>query len=111
MAQSDQESFRNPVTPNSIQVFHHVLKTVLKIDEDVVVSSSKWMEYWGYNKFTDLCGDFPFVLNHIDDFSDYRVDGLKCALKFGTMNKLRWFISWMSTRMKDPHNSAPHSHY
>ena len=29
------------------------------------------------------------------------MDGLKCALKFGSMNKLMWFISWMSTRMKD----------
>ena len=42
-----------------------------------------------------------FELNHILDFSDYRVDGPQCALKFGTMNKLRGFISWMSTRMKN----------
>ena len=84
-----------------MQVFHHVLKTVLNVDEDEVVSFSKWMEYRGYNNFTDLCGDFQFKLNHIYDFSDYRVDGQECALKFGTMNKLRWFISWMSTRMKE----------
>ena len=34
-----------------------------------------------------------FELNHVHDFSDYRVDGQNCLLKFGTMNKLRWFVN------------------
>ena len=93
--ESIQESNEDSIIPNSIQVF---LNTVLKIDEAEVVLFSKWM---GYNNFTDLCGDFNFELNHINDFSDYRVDGVICALKFGMMNKLWWFISWTSTRIKD----------
>ena len=59
------------------------------------------MAYKGYDNFTDRCVDFHPELNHIHDFTDYRVDGQKCALKTGTMNKLMLFISWMSTRMKD----------
>ena len=59
------------------------------------------MEYRGYDNFTDLCGDFLFELNHTLYFSDYRVDGQNCALKFGIMNKLKLFISWMSTRMRE----------
>ena len=70
-------------------------------NEGEIESFSKWMTYRGYENFTDLCVDFHHELDHIHDFSDYRVDGMKCALKFGTMNKLRLFISWMSTRMKD----------
>ena len=58
------------------------------------------MTYRGYENFTDLCVDFHQDMDNIHDFRDYRVDGMKCALKFGTMNKLRLFISWMSTRMK-----------
>ena len=57
------------------------------------------MEYRGSKNFTNLCIHIDLELNHINDFNDYRLDGLKCALKFGTMNKLRWFIHWMSTRM------------
>ena len=29
------------------------------------------------------------------------MDGQHCALKFATMNKMKLFISWMSTRMKN----------
>ena len=69
---SIQESNEDSNKPNSMQVFHHVLNNVLKIDEDEVVSFSKWMEYRSYNNFTDLCVDFHLELDHIHDFSDYR---------------------------------------
>ena len=42
----------------------------------------------GYEAFTDLCVYFYYMLDHIHDYSEYRVDGLKCALKFGAMFKL-----------------------
>ena len=85
-----------------MEVYHYVLSKVMDIkNEDEIESFSKWMIYRGYENFTDLYVDFHHELDHIHDFSDYRVDGLECALKFGTMNKLRLFISWMSTRMKD----------
>ena len=42
MAQSDQEasqeSNEDSFIPSAMQVFHHVLKTILNIDEDEVVS-------------------------------------------------------------------------
>ena len=59
------------------------------------------MTYRGYKNFAGLYVDFHHELDHIQDFSDCRVDGLKCVLKFGTMSKLKLLISCMSTRMKD----------
>ena len=55
----------------------------------------------GYNSITDQCVDLLLELNHIHDFSNYIVDGQYCALKSGTTLKLRLFIKWMSTGMKD----------
>ena len=106
MAQSDnksiQESKEDSTIPNSMEVYHHVLNKLMDIkNEDEIESFSKWMIYRGYENFTDLCVDFHHELDHIHDLSDYRVDGLKFVLKSGTINKLRLFISWMSTRMKD----------
>ena len=105
MAQSDygsiQDSKEDSTSPKSMEVHHHALNEVMDItNKDDTESFSKWMTYRGYENFVDLCVDFHQELDNIHDFSDYRVDGMKCALKFGTMNKLRLFISWMSTRMK-----------
>ena len=36
--ESSQESNEDSISPNSMQVFHHVLNNVLKIDEDEVAS-------------------------------------------------------------------------
>ena len=51
MAQSALESIQeyseDSFSLNSMQVFHHVLKTVLKIDEDEMFLFLKWMEYRG----------------------------------------------------------------
>ena len=44
---------------------------------------------------------FIFELKHIHDYSDYIVNGQHCALKFATMNKIKLFINWMSTRKKE----------
>ena len=62
-------------------------------NEDEIQSFSKWMTYKDDENLTDLSVD---ILDNIHDCSDYRVNGSKYALKFGTKNKLR-----MSTRMKD----------
>ena len=96
--ESIQESNEDSISSKSLQAFHHVLNNVLKIGEDEIVSFQKWMTHKGYDNFTDLRIDFYPELNHIHD---YRVYGQKCGLKFGTMNKIRLFISWMSTRMTD----------
>ena len=42
----------------------------------------KWMSYRGFETFTDLCVEFSYILDHIHDYSEYRVDGSKFALKF-----------------------------
>ena len=77
-----------------MDVYQHVLNKVMDIqNEDEIQTFSKWMAYRGYENFTDLCGDFSYVLDHVHDYSEYRVDGSKFALKFGTMNKLRLCIS------------------
>ena len=42
--------------------------------------------------------NYVMILFH--DYSDYIVNGQHCALKVSTMNKIKLFISWMSTRKK-----------
>ena len=69
MAQPNKKSIQvsneDSISPNSMQVMHHVINNVLMIEEDEIVSFSKWMEYRGYNNFTDLCVDFHLELNRI----------------------------------------------
>ena len=106
MAHSDddcvQESKEDSTSSRSMEAFQHILNKVMdKQNEDEIQSFSKWMTYRGYENSTDLCVNFYSILDHIHDYSDCRVDCSKCALKFGTMNKLRLFMSRISTRMKD----------
>ena len=54
-----------------------------------------------YDNVNDLCDKLQFELKHIHDLSDYIGNGQNCAQKFSTMNKIKLFISWMSTRMKN----------
>ena len=54
-----------------------------------------------YENFTDLCVDFCYIFDSIHDYSDYKVNGLRCSLKLSIMNKIRLFISWMATKMTD----------
>ena len=82
-------------------MLHHALKSVLNITTDDRVSFAKYMEYMDYhNNINELCDDLQFELKHIHDYSEYIVNGQNCALTFGTMNKMKLFISWMSTRKK-----------
>ena len=92
--ESIQESKENSTSPKSMEVYHHVLNKVMDIKyEDETESFSKWMTYRGHENFTDLCVDFHHELDHIHESSDYRVEGIKCALKFGTTNKLSLLIT------------------
>ena len=80
----------------------HVLQKVLDIkNEEENKSFSKWMKYRGYDNFTDICADFCHILDRIQDYCEFRADGLRSALKFSTMNKIRMFTSWMGTKMTD----------
>ena len=54
-----------------------------------------------YENVNDLCDDLQFELKHIHDLNNYIVDGKHCVLKFASMNRMKLFISWMSTRMKN----------
>ena len=85
-----------------MDVFQHVINKVMDIQNEEEIQSFKtWMPYRGFETLTDLCNAFSYILDHIHDYSEYKVDGSRFALKFGTMNKLRFFIKWMSTSMTD----------
>ena len=108
---SIQESSEDSTSPNSIQVFHHVLNNVLKIIEDEVASLQNWMKYLGYNNFLDLCYDFQRELKDFHSCSGYTVQGQQCTLNFGIMNKLRIFISWVETKMKTTPVMFPYDNF
>ena len=95
--QSSQGSSEKSPSSHSRQL-HHVLKNVLKKNQDERFSFSKWMEYNDYHNIHEICDDLHFELKHIHD---YIVNGQHCALKFATMNKIKLFISWMSTRKRE----------
>ena len=59
------------------------------------------MSYRGYDNFTDICVECYHILDSIHDYSEYKLNGLRCSLKFITMNKIRLFIIWMATKMTD----------
>ena len=40
-------------------------------------------------------------MDQIHDYSEFRADGLRSALKSSTVNKIRMFTSWMGTKMTD----------
>ena len=91
--QSSQGSSERSPNSHSKQALHHVLKNILKIDQDERVSFSKWMEYHDFYHLHELCHDLQFNFDHIHDYSDYIVNGQHGALKFSTMNKLELLIS------------------
>ena len=103
MAQPNSESHQESKDTNSsisMEVLQHVLQRVMDIkDEEEIKSLSKWMKHRGYHKFTDICAEFCHILDSIHDYSEFRLDGLRSTLKFSTMNKIRMFRSWMSTKM------------
>ena len=58
------ESKEDSRTSKSMEVYQHVLKPVMDIqNEDEIQSFSKWMNYVGYDNITDLCTDFYQILD------------------------------------------------
>ena len=53
------------------------------------------------HNINELCDDLQFELKHIHDYNDYIVNGQNFEVNFSTMNKMRMFISWMSSRKKE----------
>ena len=70
-------------------------------NNEEVESFSHQMSYRGYDNFTDICVECYHILDSIHDYSEYKLNGLRCSLKFITMNKIRLFIIWMATKMTD----------
>ena len=99
--QSSQGSSEKSPNSCSKQLLHHVLKNILKIDQDESVSFSKWMEYNAFHQIHELCHDLQFELKHIHNYSGYIMNGQHYALKSSTMNKLKLLISLMSTMEKE----------
>ena len=101
MAQPFQEPTQEASEDTSVdtmKVFNHIVQTLLNINEAEVASLQNWIKYMAYNNFLDLC--FDFQTEDIQSYSGYRVEGQQCTLTFGTMDKLRMFISWVGTKMK-----------
>ena len=102
---TNHKSFQGSKDTNtsiSMEILQHVLKTVMDIKNDEEVKSfSHWMSYRGYDNFTDICVNFYHILDSIHDHGEYKVNGLRCSLKFSIMNKIRLFINWMTTKMTD----------
>ena len=99
--QSSQGSSDKSPNSHSKQLLHHVLKNILKIDQDERVSFSKWMEYNDFHHIHELCHDLQFELKHTQDYNDCIVNGQHCALNFSTMNKSKLLISLMPTIMRE----------
>ena len=100
---SIQESKEGSTSARSMEVFHLIVNKEMGIqNEEEMQSFKQWMSYRGFEKFTDMCNAFSYMLDNInDDHSEHKFDGLRHALKFGTMNKLRLFIRWMFTSTTD----------
>ena len=82
-----------------MEVFQHVLKTIMNIQDDEEVESfSHWMSFRGFTNFTDICETYHHILHTIQDHRDYKLNGIRCSLTCCTMNKLRLFIKWMATK-------------
>ena len=99
--QSSQGSNEKSPNSHSKQLLHHVLKNILKIEEDERVSFSKLMEYNCFYHIHGICHDLQFKLDHMNDYNDYIVNGQHCALNFSTKNRLKLLISLMPTLKKE----------
>ena len=105
MAEPNSESLqesKDTNSPRTMEVLQHVPQKLLDIkDEKENKSFSKWMKCREYDNCTGICADFCHILDRIHDYSEFRADGLRRALKFSTMNKIRMFTYWMGTKMTD----------
>ena len=83
-----------------MKILQHVLKTVMGImDDEQIVSFSHWISYRGFYSFTDISDQLYHISEDTQNYTEYRVNGLKYQLKFSTMHKIKMFIKWMSERM------------
>ena len=99
---SIQESKEGSASPSSMEGFQHIVNKEMGIQNEKKMQSFKqWMSYRGFEKFTDMCNAFSYMLDNIHDHSEHKFDGLRHALNFGTMNKLRLIIRWMFTSITD----------
>ena len=99
---TNHESFQGSKGKNisiSMEVLHF-LKTIMDIQDDEEVESfSHWMSYRGFANFTYICDTHYHILHRIQDYSDYKLNGIRCSLTFCTMNKIRMFIKQMATKL------------
>ena len=84
MAHSNYESLQESKDSNSLrsmEVLPHVPQKVLDIkDEEENQTLANWIQYRGYDNFTDICADFYHILDRTHDYSEFRADGLrKCS--------------------------------
>ena len=93
--------FKNPRIAHQSQVHGSFTPCHLIQDDEEIQSFKHWMKYRGFETFTELCSAFSYMLDNIHDHNEYIFDGLRFALKSGTMNKIRLFIKWMFMSMTE----------
>ena len=99
---SIQESKDSSTSPRSMEVRHDIIYKVMDIqDEEEIQSLKQWMKYRDFEAFTEMYNAFSYMLDNIHDHSEYKLDGLRVALKFCTMNKIGLFSKWMFVSMTE----------
>ena len=72
-----------------MEVLQHVVKTVMGIlDNEEVESFSHSMSYRGFHNFTEICDQLYHISDDIQNYGEYRVNGLRYSLTFSTMHKI-----------------------
>ena len=91
---------RNTFSP--IEALQHILKTIMDIkDDEQVKCFYDWMSYRGYENFGEIFDAYHHILNTVQDCSNYKLNGIRCSLSENTMNRLRMFIKWMTTKSEE----------
>ena len=99
MVHTNHESLQGSKGTNisiPMEIHQHVLKTVMGImDDEQIESFSHWISYKGFYSFIDICDQLYHISGDIQNYNEYRVNGIKYQLKFSTMHKIKMFIKWM----------------
>ena len=65
----------------SKEVFQHVLKKIMDIQDDEEVESFyQWMSFRGLFNITDVCETYNHILHTMQDHHDYKLNGIRCSI-------------------------------
>ena len=94
--ESIQGSKESSTSPRSMEVLHQIIYKVMHIKDDEEIQSFKHqMKDRGFETFKEMHNAFSYMLDNIHDHNEYKLDGSRFALKFGSMDKIRLLIKWV----------------